>query len=87
MMGGDMGQMMRMMSGMMPREGGGMDMMPGQHVEGRIGYLKAELGITDVQLPQWNAFAEFNDGRVWAKSYDGAKWTPGQLESGPVHGG
>jgi hypothetical protein len=31
--------------------------------------------------------ATFNDGRVWAKSYDGAKWTPGQLESGPVHGG
>jgi hypothetical protein len=58
MMGGDMGQMMRMMSGMMPREGGGMDMMPGQHVEGRVAYLKAELGITDAQLPQWNAFAD-----------------------------
>jgi hypothetical protein len=48
MMGGDMGQMMRMMSGM----------MPGHHVEGRIAYLKAELGITDAQLPQWNAFAD-----------------------------
>ena len=45
-------------SGMMPREGGGMDMMPGQHVEGRVAYLKAELGITDAQLPQWNAFAD-----------------------------
>ena len=58
MMGGDMGQMMRMMSGMMPREGGGMEMMPGQHVEGRVAYLKAELGITDAQLPKWNAFAD-----------------------------
>ena len=61
MMGGDMGQMMpmmRMMDGMMPREGGGMAMMPGQHIEGRIAYLKAELGITEAQLPQWNAFAD-----------------------------
>jgi hypothetical protein len=67
MMGGGMEQMMpmmrmmqtmRMMDGMMPREGGGMTMMPGQHVEGRIAYLKAELGITDAQLPQWNALAD-----------------------------
>src|SRR5450755_491058 len=68
MMGGDMEQMMpmmrmmqtmRMMDGMMPREGGGgMTMRPGQHVEGRLAYLKTELGITDAQLPQWNAFAD-----------------------------
>jgi hypothetical protein len=65
MMGGDMGQMMRMMQtmrmmdGMMPRDGGGgMAMMRGQHVEGHIAYLKAELGITEAQLPQWNAFAD-----------------------------
>lgn len=68
MMGGDMEQMMpmmrmmqtmRMMDGMMPRDGGGgMAMMPGQHVEGRIAYQKAELGIADAQLPQWNAFAD-----------------------------
>jgi hypothetical protein len=74
MMGGDMGQMMpmmrmmqsmqmmqsmRMMDGMMQRDGGGgMAMMPGQHVEGRIAYLKAELGIAEAQLPQWNAFAD-----------------------------
>jgi len=67
MMGGGMEQMMpmmrmmqamRMMDGMMPRAGGGMAMMAGQHVEGRIAFLKAELGVTDAQLPQWNAFAE-----------------------------
>jgi hypothetical protein len=28
------------------------------HVEGRIAFLKAELKITDAQLPQWNAFAD-----------------------------
>jgi len=28
------------------------------HVEGRIAYLKAELKITDAQMPQWNAFAD-----------------------------
>jgi LTXXQ motif family protein len=75
MMGGDMEQMMpmmrmmqsmRMMDGMMPRDGGGMAMMPGQHIEGRIAFLKAELGITDAQLPQWNAFA--NAMREGAKS-------------------
>jgi hypothetical protein len=27
------------------------------HIEGRLAYLKAELKITDAQLPQWNAFA------------------------------
>ena len=38
---------------------GGM-MMPligmSDHIEGRLAYLKAELKITDEQLPQWNAF-------------------------------
>lgn len=34
--------------------------MPGviDHVEGRIAFLKAELKITDAQLPQWNTFAD-----------------------------
>ena len=58
MMGGDIGQMMRMMNDTMQHNGGGMDMMPGQRVEGRVAYLKAELGITDAQLRQWNAFAD-----------------------------
>lgn len=64
MMGGNMEhmmpmmRMMQMMDGMMPRDGGGMAMMPGQHVEGRIAFLKAELAVTDAQLPQWNAFAD-----------------------------
>ena len=30
----------------------------GEHVEGHLAYLKAELKITDAQMPQWNAFAD-----------------------------
>jgi hypothetical protein len=56
MMGGNMEQMMRPMHGMGP--GGEMRMMPSEHVEGRIAFLKTELGITEAQLPQWNAFAD-----------------------------
>ena len=58
MMGGDMGRMMSMMSMMRMMQGGGMEMMPADHIEGRIAFYKAELGITDAQLPQWNAFAD-----------------------------
>lgn len=29
-----------------------------QHIEGQLAYYKAELGITDAQLPQWNALAD-----------------------------
>ena len=50
---GQMPPMMQMMRGgqMMP------GMMPFEHVEGRIAFLKAELAITDAQLPQWTAYA------------------------------
>ena len=47
----DMGRMMRggqMMPGMMQSD----------HIEGRIAYMKAELAITDAQLPQWYALAD-----------------------------
>lgn len=56
MMGGDMGRMLSMMR--MMHGGGGMGMMPFDHIEGRIAFYKAEFGITDAQLPQWNAFAD-----------------------------
>ncbi len=36
----------------------GMRGMMGDHVEGRIAFLKTELKITDAQMPQWNAFAD-----------------------------
>jgi hypothetical protein len=50
--------MMEMMRVMMGQDGmGGMRMMA-EHVEGRVAFLKAELKITDAQLPQWNAFAQ-----------------------------
>lgn len=55
-MGAGMGRMMEMMQPMMAA-GGGMG-MPFEHVEGRIAFLKAELQITDAQMPAWNAFAE-----------------------------
>jgi hypothetical protein len=45
-----MGKMMSAMQGMA-------SMMAPDHVEGRIAYQKAELAITDAQLPQWNAVA------------------------------
>jgi len=43
--------MMRMMGQ------GGMPMMA-KHIEGHLAFLKAELKITDTQLPLWNAFAQ-----------------------------
>jgi hypothetical protein len=63
MMGGDMQPMMRMMQMMrerMAREdmGGPMGMMHFDHIEGRIAFLRAELGITEAQQAQWNAFAD-----------------------------
>ncbi|WP_374313015.1 Spy/CpxP family protein refolding chaperone [Dongia sp.] len=33
-------------------------MNPGQHIEGRLAFLKTELKITDAQAPQWNAYAD-----------------------------
>ncbi len=56
MMGSKTEQMTSMMRGM--GAGGEMRMMPSEHVEGRIAFLKTEIGITEAQLPQWNAFAD-----------------------------
>lgn len=52
--------------GMMARDADGVDMMPGQHIEGRLGFQKAELAITDAQLPQWTAYAEAQRAAVKA---------------------
>ncbi|WP_036261717.1 Spy/CpxP family protein refolding chaperone [Methylocapsa aurea] len=30
----------------------------GEHIDGRLAYLKAELKIAEAQTPQWNAFAD-----------------------------
>lgn len=43
---------------------------PGQHVEGRIAYLKAELRVTDAQAPLWNKLADVM--RQNAKAMDDA---------------
>lgn len=58
MMGGDMGQMMQRMMAM--RQAG---MAPGaarafDRIEGQLAYFRTELGVTEAQTPQWNAFAE-----------------------------
>ncbi len=45
----------------MGHEGMGPGMMMcgmGTHIEGKLAYLKAELKITDAQMPLWNAFAD-----------------------------
>jgi len=54
MMGGDMGRMMQqMMQGRMAAA----SMQPFRRIEGQLAYFRAELRITDAQVPQWNAFA------------------------------
>ena len=53
--------MMGMMRMMMGQDGmSGMPMMGAMagHVEGRLAFLKAELKITEAQLPLWNAVAD-----------------------------
>jgi hypothetical protein len=55
MMGGDMGRMMQqMMQGRMAAAA----MQPFRRIEGQIAFFRAELRITDDQLPQWAAFAD-----------------------------
>jgi hypothetical protein len=64
--------------GMMQMMGAnGMQMMV-EHVEGRIAFLKAELKITDAQLPQWNAFAD--------AMRDNAKAMQGMMQGGMMMG-
>jgi len=54
MMGNDGDETMPMMRSMMGMRCG----MMGDHIEGRLAFLKTELKITDAQMPQWNRFAE-----------------------------
>jgi hypothetical protein len=52
--------MMQMMREHMSNERmhGSVGMMRFDHIDGRLAFLRAELGITDAQQPQWNAFAD-----------------------------
>lgn len=57
MMGSDMAQMMQRMT-----MHGGAGMSPGamrtfDRIEGQLAYFRAELRLTDAQMPQWSAFA------------------------------
>jgi hypothetical protein len=55
MMGGDMGRMMQqMMQGRMAAAA----MQPFRRIEGQLAFFRAELRITDAQIPQWTAFAD-----------------------------
>lgn len=77
---GGMKPMMRMMQGMMQMMQGMMEMMAhpagfpaargmmmrGQFVEEHLAALKSGLGITEAQMPQWNAFADAVRARVKA---------------------
>jgi hypothetical protein len=90
MMGGSgTAPMMRMMQGMTEMMQGMMQMMqamgqpmarpgvmPGAMMEGRLATLKAGLGITDAQLPQWNTFADALRARVTAIQGMRAKMMP-----------
>lgn len=67
MMAGDMSKMMQTMMPMMRAMMAGagmaqmsdrMGMMAPQHIEGRIAFLRTEIGITETQMPRWAAFAE-----------------------------
>ena len=55
MMGGEMG---RMMQQMMQSRMAAASMQPFRRIEGHLAYFRAELRITDAQMPQWNTFAE-----------------------------
>ncbi|NMJ39904.1 Spy/CpxP family protein refolding chaperone [Roseomonas sp. JC162] len=54
--GGQAGPMGAGMPGMEGMHRGGM--APFHRIEGSLAFLRAELRITDAQMPQWNAFAE-----------------------------
>ena len=62
-MPGGAGGMGMMGGGGMSHMGGMMDhmavmQMMGERTEGRLAFIKAELAITDTQLPAWNAYAD-----------------------------
>ena len=73
MMSGNMQPMTRMMrmmhehmarhvAGHMAGQMGGI--IPHTHIKGYLAFVKAELGITDAQMPQWSAFADALQARA-----------------------
>lgn len=57
-----MGQGQHMMG--WPMMGGMMGMMSGPVLEGRLAYVKAELGITETQAAAWKSYADAVQGRM-----------------------
>lgn len=79
-MGDNTGMTMPMRHGMHGHAGHmGGAAMPFDHIEGRIAFLKAELGITEAQQAQWNTFADAL--RSTAATH---KSIHGQMMSGPT---
>lgn len=92
MMGGNMDTMMQQMmptmrmmmrGGMARMDDGAMPMMGARRIEGRIAFLKAELAITDAQLPQWNALAAILRANAKSMAERHAADTAGTAASAP----
>jgi uncharacterized small protein (DUF1192 family) len=90
MMGGGMDHMMpmmRAMRGMMGHGGGDMGMMMVDHVEGRIAFVKAELAITEAQMPQFTKLSETIRANAKAmQAAMAANMASGAAATGPAHG-
>jgi hypothetical protein len=56
-----------------------------RHVEGRIAFLKAELKVTDAQLPLWNPVAGAMRGRRADYTSNSASSPDRRRRRGPVH--
>jgi hypothetical protein len=89
MMGSDMMKMMHEMMGkagvmpgsMGPRGGMMRQMMAPEHVEGRIAFLKAELQVTEVQQPLWDALADVLRANAGAAD-EMMSWMQGNMPTG-----
>jgi hypothetical protein len=77
--------MMMRMHGMMMGQGSMPMMGMGQHVEGRLAFLKTELKITPAQEPLWNTFAETI--RANAQKMTGMMQGGGGAQGGGMQGG
>lgn len=84
--------MMSMMSSMMAKMQP--PVVPLDRVEGRIAFMKAELGVTDAQAPSWDQFAQAlrtarghlaEAGQALVASQDGQSGSPIRLEAYERH--
>lgn len=62
----------------MGRHHGGGQAQMGQRIEGRLAFLKAELNITEAQMPVWNAYADAMRSRAKSAREQHAKLAAGE---------